>query len=74
MGSQNKNRGNGAKRPCAYVKCKKLYPPSVDNQKFHVDECRVMAFYLRKIEGVEGEQVGWEREVRKIVARQELDG
>lgn len=67
-----KQRGSN-RRPCAYVRCKKPYSPVVDNQKFHVDYCRIIAFYLRKIEGPEGEQVRWEKEVRKIVARQEVE-
>lgn len=72
MNKRIKSKARQAERPCAYVKCKKPYPPGTDNQKFHSDECRMMAFYLRKIEGPDGEQAAWEKEVRKIVARQEI--
>lgn len=61
------------KRPCAYVKCKIFYSPTAENQKFHLDQCRILAFYLRKIEGWGEEQKQWEAEIRKIVARQEIE-
>lgn len=75
MAGKTKTKGNSAwaDRPCAYVKCKKFYPPTTENQKFHIRECQMTAFYLRKIEGPKGEQIRWEREVRRIAARVELE-
>ena len=65
--------GKWPPRPCAYSSCKTSFSPQVENQKYHQDNCRMLAFYLRKVGGPVGEtQRAWEEEIRKIVARQEI--
>lgn len=53
-------------RLCALFKCKREFPPNTENQKFHIGECRIRAFWIKKEGGADAEKQGaWEIELRE---------
>lgn len=53
-------------RLCALVKCKQEFSPNAENQKFHIGECRIRAFWIKREGGVDAEkQRAWEIELKE---------
>lgn len=52
-------------RLCTLFKCKREFPPNAENHKFHIRECRIRAFWIKR-EGGKGAalQEAWEKEQR----------
>lgn len=53
-------------RLCRLFKCKKPFDPKSDNQGFHVGECRIRAFWIKREGGVDAQrQLAWEAELKR---------
>lgn len=52
-------------RLCALFKCKIEFLPIAENQKFHIGECRIRAFWIRREGGADAKkQETWEIELQ----------
>ena len=53
-------------RLCRLFKCKKPFDPKSDNQGFHIGECRMRAFWIKREGGADAQkQLAWEAELKR---------
>ena len=53
-------------RLCRLFKCKKPFDPKAENQGFHIGECRIRAFWIKREGGADAQkQLAWEAELKR---------
>ena len=58
-------------RLCRLFKCKKSFDPRADNQGFHIGECRIRAFWIKREGGADAaKQRAWEIELKEQELKQ----
>lgn len=55
-----------APRLCRLFKCKRQFNPKAENHGFHIGECRIRAFWIKREGGADAAAQGaWEAELKR---------